>query len=508
MCKKYFMALSLSIVLSMSMAEGAFAESSMDSADVLLESMVAEFDSTISAITEELENVNEAVGGTYEGYDENKQMLSDWYTYVISETTALVEKTEESAAEYYRLIAQSSDWEDAMDDLYDDIYDGAFEDLYDAIYEDLYDDVYDDYYDGIIDDAYDELNYEIWSTVSSECYNEWDDSTSDFYTLWSDAESNFYRDWSDISSEFYRGNFDIEFILSGEPRGSFGDDVKAIEAEFDTTIDYLTEELNAVCDSFGGTYDGYVANKQNLSDWYELAVSETNELFTTVKEDSIEYFRTVALSGDVDTKYVWQYDLSDYYRYIYEDAFTNYYRSVYTGLSQIIYREIYNGVVSSGNSTTDYSSWSSERSDCYSQYSEFRSTIYSAYSDAHSKSYSMRSAVYSGFNQGNTDIDELLAEFITEDDMIDGMHVKFKETMDGYIEFIDEFCEFMDTYAATDGTDTELMEQYIELIEQCASTMKDLSAMLDEEMNEVETAYYEDGLLHISQKLSGRENAE
>lgn len=68
-----------------------------------------DFSDTIQKINEKLEETNSAVGNSYEEYIKNKQLVTDWYTFAISEENALFERTVERSVEYYKLIATSID---------------------------------------------------------------------------------------------------------------------------------------------------------------------------------------------------------------------------------------------------------------------------------------------------------------------------------------------------------------------------------------------------------------
>ena len=127
----------------------------------ILSGIETDFESTIDYLQTSFGETNITIGDTYEGYLENKQVLLDWYNFVLSEENALFERTKANTIDYFKLISSSIDHEDddriddAMDDFYDKIYDDAMDDFYDDIYDNLMDDVYDTYYDGIVEDGYD-----------------------------------------------------------------------------------------------------------------------------------------------------------------------------------------------------------------------------------------------------------------------------------------------------------------------------------------------------------------
>lgn len=185
----------------------------------ILKGINDDFSNTIQHMSEELETVNTKVGGTYEGYVENKQLLIDWYSMAEEESRQLFDRTKENSVKYYKLVADTVDhedydaWDNALDDYYDEVYDGALDDYYDAVYDDFMDDIYDEYYDGIMDDAYDTVAYKEWSDASGECYKMWSDGSSSIYKGWSDECSDVYKLWSAVSSGFYKGNFEVDAIV-------------------------------------------------------------------------------------------------------------------------------------------------------------------------------------------------------------------------------------------------------------------------------------------------------
>lgn len=79
----------------------------------------------------------------------------------------------------------------------------------------------------------------------------------------------------------------------------------SINADFDSTIGFLTKELETTYSSIGDSYEGYVVNKQSLSDWYALVQSESEKLFERTKENSIKYFKLIVSSithSDLDAE--------------------------------------------------------------------------------------------------------------------------------------------------------------------------------------------------------------
>lgn len=86
-------------------------------------------------------------------------------------------------------------------------------------------------------------------------------------------------------------------------------------------------------------------------------------------------------------------------------------------------------------------------------------------------------------------------------ELVDGMRPEFKEAMDSYEAFFDEYVAFMKKYAASDGSDLTLLTDYADYMSKYADMMADFEAWDSEDMNTAETAYYIEVQSRISQKL-------
>lgn len=88
-----------------------------------------------------------------------------------------------------------------------------------------------------------------------------------------------------------------------------------------------------------------------------------------------------------------------------------------------------------------------------------------------------------------------------DSDLVDGMHPEFKEAMDSYEEFIDEYCAFMKKYADSDGTDLGMLADYTEYMGKYADFVASFDAWDEDEMNDTELAYYLDVQTRVNKKL-------
>lgn len=86
------------------------------------------------------------------------------------------------------------------------------------------------------------------------------------------------------------------------------------------------------------------------------------------------------------------------------------------------------------------------------------------------------------------------------ENLVDGMRPEFKEAIDSYEAFFDEYCEFMKKYNESPD-DLTLLTQYAEYIAQYTDTMSKMEALDNGEMNDAESKYYIEVTSRINQKL-------
>ncbi|XME01114.1 DUF6591 domain-containing protein [Lachnospiraceae bacterium C1.1] len=80
-----------------------------------------------------------------------------------------------------------------------------------------------------------------------------------------------------------------------------------------------------------------------------------------------------------------------------------------------------------------------------------------------------------------------------------GIRPQFKEALDTYEKFFDEYCSFLDSY---DSSDLSMLGKYISMMSQFSKTMKALEELKTDDLSSEELAYYLDVMLRISNKLS------
>lgn len=86
------------------------------------------------------------------------------------------------------------------------------------------------------------------------------------------------------------------------------------------------------------------------------------------------------------------------------------------------------------------------------------------------------------------------------DELVDGMRPEFKEAMDSYEAFYDEYCEFLEEYSKN-PTDVALLKKYTDFLSKTQEMEEKFEAWDDNEMNSAELKYYTEVHQRIMQKL-------
>ena len=197
---------------------------------------------------------------------------------------------------------------------------------------------------------------------------------------------------------------------TGISNKTLADILDEINSDFDSTIEYLTAELEAVYTTVGDSYESYLANKQAITDWYALVQSESEELFERTIAKSEEYFKMVVSTIDNDDFDAINAALDVYYDSVYNGVIDDYYDAIYNGLFDDVYDKYYNGIIDDAYDTLDYNEWSNASTESYREWSDASSATYRIWSDASSETYRIWSNISSGFWRGNFDVDAILKE--------------------------------------------------------------------------------------------------
>lgn len=88
----------------------------------------------------------------------------------------------------------------------------------------------------------------------------------------------------------------------------------------------------------------------------------------------------------------------------------------------------------------------------------------------------------------------------SDSNLVNGMHKDFKEAMDSYEKFMDEYVAFMKKYN-DNPSDISLLADYAKYMSKYADMCSKFEKWESEDMNDAETAYYIDVQARVSKKL-------
>lgn len=318
----------------------------------------------------------------------------------------------------------------------------------------------------------------------------------------------------------------------------FNGDLNDLRKPVDDMVARLEEKYGKLKEKMGGSYDGYISNKEDVNVFYEEIFTESDKAFSQLVEESKEYFKK-AFTDYASDEDALDRAIDDYYDAVYDGVLNDYYDRVYDGILDEMYDDIYDGIISDAYDSLEYEEWSDASSEAYKSWSDTGSEVYKAWSGAGSICYKMWPAASSQRYVDNKDVDDVMAkienaiagkeaeednseandgdnetkEEKTEEkadnkesqsdsssDLVDGMRPEFKEALDSYEEFFNEYVEFMKKYM--NSTDTVgMLKDYTEYMSKYADMMQKLEKLGDEEMNTAEAAYYLEVTTRINKKL-------
>ncbi len=255
-----------------------------------------------------------------------------------------------------------------------------------------------------------------------------------------------------------------------------------VASDTEDTIGALTEEYGELLLAIDA-YEKYAGNVETIEGFYNTLYSETKSLCIRLREYSVDYAKVILASDRLkEDKYA---DLEAIYDDIYEDAADEIYDEIYDGILDDAYDDLYDGILKDGYENADYTEWSDLRSEEYEWWSDSRSEVYEEWSDLRSEVYDfwsdMRGEVWDDdiekaqevINDFAEDIEKLKAKDLdnvkpavsetestvaknseetvdnnseekesaeNNSDLVDGMRPEFKEAMDSYAAFYEEYC--------------------------------------------------------------------
>lgn len=88
----------------------------------------------------------------------------------------------------------------------------------------------------------------------------------------------------------------------------------------------------------------------------------------------------------------------------------------------------------------------------------------------------------------------------SEQNMDSGIRSEFKEALDSYEKFIDEYCEFMKKYNSSSDT-LSMLKDYTDYMTQYGDMINKIKKIGDEEMSSEEAVYYAEVTARVSKKI-------
>ncbi len=296
-----------------------------------------------------------------------------------------------------------------------------------------------------------------------------------------------------------------------------------VMADVEGTIGALSEEYQLLLSNVD-TYEKYLANITAVEECYKKIYVETRSLCVRLREYSIDYAKLIITSDkSFDEKYD---EFETIYDCIYEDAGDEMYDEIYAGILDDAYDDLYNGILDDAYDNAEYKEWAEARANEYEWWSDTRSDVYKEWSDCRSDVYGFWSDMrgemwdddiekaYKKINNFIDDIEKIKSESEHEENestdvsqqtgekidlessktdsdigLVDGMRPEFKEAMDSYEVFYEEYCNVLKKYNSNPEDMTILLE-YTELMQKSVEIGEKFEAWDEGEMNDVELKYY------------------
>lgn len=310
--------------------------------------------------------------------------------------------------------------------------------------------------------------------------------------------------------------------------------LQSMQSDFNSTAQKLYDEQSKMFGEVGDTFAQYTEHVQQVRDWYDLTVSETEALGERTLEASKTYFQTVIDTVDLSDDEAVSDAIDNYRDAIYDDAYDDYYDAIYEDAFDDTYDAYYDGVLKDALDVEDYSTVSNAMSDEYKALSDARSDVYRAISDARSDVYGIASEAYGAQYSDEFTMDEIFRDPVVsiekdggsssekasddqstsssgasiENDASDAgsgaassVSADFKQTMDSYEAFFNEYVDFMKAYQA-DPTSSEMLSQYADVMSRYSETMSALDSIDESSLSTADYAYYAEVNARIVSKLA------
>lgn len=312
---------------------------------------------------------------------------------------------------------------------------------------------------------------------------------------------------------------------------------ETVSTDVDNTISAMKAEYEKIISDID-TYEKYLENADKVEAFYKQIYEDTKQLCMRMREYSLNYAETIMASDKSnDDKYK---DFEKLYDCIYDDAGDDIYDEIYDGILDDLYDDFYDGILDdaydngvpydewSDARSDEYDWWSDARSDVYDEWSDFRSDVYDFWSDMRSelwdddieraeekiadfrkdiekiKSKGVQSDVQtSNEEKSHNDVaseDMENGESNANEELVDGMRPEFKDAMDSYEAFYDEYCDILKKYTEN-PSDMKLLADYTDMLAKAAEMAEKFDAWENDDLNSAELKYYLDVNNRVTQKL-------
>lgn len=311
---------------------------------------------------------------------------------------------------------------------------------------------------------------------------------------------------------------------------------EAVSTDVENTVSAIKSEYEKLVTEID-TYEKYLENTDKVEAFYKQVCEDTKNLCIRMREYSINYAEAIMASDKSnDDKYK---DFEELYDCIYDNAGDDIYDEIYDGVLDDIYDDFYDGILDdayddgapydewSDARSNEYDWWSDARSDVYDEWSDFRSDVYDFWSDMRSelwdddieraeekivdfqedveklknKGTQSNTQTSNEENDSNTTPKEAETnDSNTNNELVDGMRPEFKEAMDSYEAFYDEYCEIIKKYTEN-PSDIELLADYTDMLSKAAEMTEKFDAWENSDLNSAELKYYLDVNNRVTKKF-------
>lgn len=195
-----------------------------------------------------------------------------------------------------------------------------------------------------------------------------------------------------------------------------------IESAITNDVDNYIKQLNSDWKNLQAktsTYDLYFQYFDEVADFYQRIVSDSDTLFIKLRKYGLIYVQLILNSG---RNYSNQYDdMKGLYDCLYDEACDDLYDEIYNGILDDMFRYYYSGLIDKAYNNVAYSKWSDYSSNEYSNWSEATSAFYQSWSDYSSDIYNFYSDISSAIWNSNTErITKKLSDFQKSIDELEG----------------------------------------------------------------------------------------